>query len=160
MENIGDRNPRVTTDGSVGDHAHTHVRNEPSIGDLFKQLGGETSHLLRQEINLARTELKETGERVRDAATQIAIAAGIALAGMLALTAFLVVALGAALSNYWAAALIVAVLMMVIAKSMMNRALSGLKRPAVGIPKTAQTLRDDAQWVKDEARELKRELTA
>jgi uncharacterized membrane protein YqjE len=159
MEDFGDRNPRVANDGMMSGRLHTRTLDEPSIGELLKQLGNETSHLLRQEINLARTELRETGDRVRTAAVQIAVAAGIALAGILALTAFLVVALGAALDNYWAAALIVAVLMIVIASAMINRAMGGLKR-RVGIPRTAQTLRDDAQWAREEAREFKRELTA
>ena len=40
---------------------------DQSIGDLFRQLTTDSSHLVRQEINLAKTELKETGSRLGQA---------------------------------------------------------------------------------------------
>jgi uncharacterized membrane protein YqjE len=133
---------------------------EESIGDLFKRLGEDGSHLVQQEIKLAKTELKETGDRLAKTGMKLGTAIGIALPGLFAFTAFLVIALGDLIDNYWLSSLIVAVVMLGTSAVLMNRALAGLKERPVGIPETSSTLRENAQWAKEEAREFKRELTA
>jgi hypothetical protein len=36
-----------------------HTNAEPSIGDLFGRLGQDASHLIQQELQLARIEMRE-----------------------------------------------------------------------------------------------------
>ena len=159
MANFNDRKipPPVTRGGNGYSHWD---RDEEPVGELFKRLSSDASHLVQQEINLARIELKETGIRMGQTAAKLGTAFGIAVAGMIALMAFVVIALGEILDNYWLSALIVALAFMAVAAFMARRAIAALKEDPIGMPETAVTLREDAQWARNEAREVKRELTA
>src|SRR5437870_13655137 len=92
---------------------HEDLRERP-IGELVKQLGEQTSTLVRQEIDLAKAEVTQKGKQAGAGAGMFA---GAALLGLLAagtLTAFFVMLLDGALAN-WLAALIVAVVYAAIA---------------------------------------------
>src|ERR671932_651847 len=82
---------------------------EPSLGELFRQLTTDTGELIRQEVNLAKVEMRQTGAAVARDGAKIGVAVFVANAGILALTAFLVLGLGDLFNNYWLSALIVAV---------------------------------------------------
>lgn len=162
MESVGNRDlRRVTANGGNGaGRAVAALAPDQSVGDLFRQLTSDSSHLIRQEINLAKTELKETGTRIGQAGAKLGIAVGVAVPGMLALTAFLVIGLGDLMNeNYWLSALIVGLAFLGIAAALAKRA-TAMLREGVGVPETVGTLREDAQWAKEEAREFKRQFTA
>src|SRR5688500_3366524 len=93
--------PRVARRDTGADAA---AGAEPSLGDLLRRLTTDTGELVRQEMTLAKTELREAGGTLARDGTKIGIAVGLALAGVLTLTAFLVIALGDALDNYWLSA--------------------------------------------------------
>jgi uncharacterized membrane protein YqjE len=135
------------------------VAAEPPLGELFKRLTADTSELIRQEMTLAKVEMREAGATLARDATKVGVAVGLALAGVLALGAFAVVGLGDAFDNYWLAALIVGVLFLAIGGSMAKNAINDVKRRGLKPQQTVETLREDASWVKQEGRELKRELT-
>jgi uncharacterized membrane protein YqjE len=132
---------------------------EPSLGELFKRLTADTSELIRQEMSLAKVEMREVGTTVARDATKIGIAVGFALAGVLALAAFAVVGLGDLFENYWLAALIVGAALLGVAAYLAKNAMNDIKQRGLKPQETVQTLRDDASWAKQEGRELKRELT-
>lgn len=158
MDSVSRRDARPVRSSGDG-HGGNGLSQHESIGDLFRRLSADSTHLMRQEINLARTELKESGTRIGAAASKLGMALGIAIPGLLALTAFLVIGLGDLIDNYWAGALIVAVVLLGIAGVMARRALANLKG-GIGVPGTAGTLREDAQWAKQEVQAFKREFTA
>jgi uncharacterized membrane protein YqjE len=133
---------------------------ELPIGELFKRLSADSTHLIRQEISLVKVEVKETASRMAQTASKLAIALVIGLSGMMALTAFLVIALGEVLDNYWLSALIVALALAATAAIMSRGAIAAFRKPEVGLPETRQTMRENTRWVKEEAGEFKRELTA
>ena len=130
-----------------------------SIGELLKRLSTDGSHLVQQEIQLAKTELQVSASRAASAAAKIGIAAGLALPGVMALTAALVIGLGIIINSYWLSALIVGVVILAVAGFMVKRALAGFK---VGLaPKeTVRTVREDIDWAKREASRAKQELSA
>ncbi len=132
---------------------------EPSLGDLFKRLTTDTGELVRQEMSLAKAEMRQAGATLARDGTKIGIAVGLALAGVLALTAFLIIALGNLFDNYWLAALIVGVVFLAIGGFMARNAVNDIKRRGLKPEATIDTLREDTAWAKQEARELKRELT-
>ena len=132
---------------------------EPSLGELFKRLSTDTTELIREEISLAKVEMREAGATLARDATKVGIAVGLALAGVLALGAFAIVGLGDLFNNYWLAALIVGVLFLGIGGYLASNALNDIKRRGLKPQKTVETLREDASWVTQEGRELKRELT-
>jgi uncharacterized membrane protein YqjE len=140
--------------------APEHVRgDEPSLGELFKRLTADTSELIRQEMALAKVEMREIGATAARDATKIGVAVGFALAGVLALAAFAVVGLGDLFNNYWLAALIVGALLMAVGGYLARNAVTDIKRRGLKPQETMQTLREDASWAKQEGRELKREIT-
>ena len=132
---------------------------EPSLGELFSRLTTDTGDLVRQEVALARAEMREVGSTIARDGTRIGIALGLALAGTLALTAFLIVALGDLLDNYWLAALIVGVVLVAVGGVLARNAVNDIKRRSLKPEQTIDTLREDAAWAKAEASAVKRELT-
>ena len=147
---------RPSRDTGVRAHPTTA---EPSLGELFRQLTTDTGQLIRQEVTLAKAELRQTSATVSRDAAKIGVAVFVANAGLLALTAFLVIALGDAFNNFWLSALIVAVVFLGVGGVLARNAVSDIKRRGIAPRETAATLRDDAMWAKQEAREFKRELT-
>lgn len=132
---------------------------EPSLGDLFRRLTSDTSELVRQEIELAKTELRDTGSMLARDGQRLGIAAGLALTGALALTAFLIILLGDVLDNYWLSALIVGVVFLGIGVVLARNAIADVKRHGLAPKETVGTLKEDAAWAKQEVRQVKRELT-
>ena len=143
-----------------GKHGTPHPLDDASIGDLFRQMTSDASLLVQQEVHLAKAELKESVSRVRTMAVWFGLAAALAIPGMLALTAFLVIGLGAVLDSYWASALIVGAVLTAAAVVLGRRAVSLVNDGKIGLPRTIKSLADDATWGKEELRAFKREMTA
>ena len=154
----GDREIRIQERGDAAAPGST-TTPEPSLGELFKRLTADTGELIRQEMSLAKVEMREAGATLARDATKIGIAVGFALAGVLALAAFAVVGLGDLFENYWLAALIVGVALLAVGGYLARNAVNDLKQHGLKPQATVQALRDDASWAKQEGRELKRELT-
>lgn len=148
------------------DHGNGRVRpgmgtgTEPSLGELFGQLSSDAGRLIRQEVALAKTELREAGATLARDGTKIAIAAALGLVGAFAAVAFLIIALGDLLDNYWLSALIVTVVLLGIAALLGKSAINDIKRRGLKPEVTLQTIREDTDWAKREAQDLKRDLTA
>ncbi len=132
---------------------------EPSLGDLLKQLTTDTGDLVRQEVALARAEIRQVGGTLARDGTRIGIALGLALAGALALTAFLVIAIGDLLNNYWLGALVVGLVLVAIGAVLAKSALADIKKRGITPEQTVASLKENAAWAKQETREVKRELT-
>jgi uncharacterized membrane protein YqjE len=140
------------------------ARAEPGpdtpLGELFRRLTSDTTDLLRQEVELAKAEVRETGKRLGHDAAKVGVAAALAFMGALSLTAFLVIALGNALGGrYWLSSLLVGGVAAGVGYSMVKSALRDISVRGVMPTQTMATLREDAQWAKQEARVLKQELT-
>lgn len=135
------------------------VGTEPSLGELFTRLSTDTGELIRQQVALARSEIRQTGTTLARDGTKIGIGLGLALAGVLALTAFLVVALGDVFDNYWLAALVVGVVLLAIGGVLARNAVNDVKQRGLAPEQTLNTLRTDAAWAREEAGAVKRELT-
>jgi hypothetical protein len=117
-----------------------------SLGELFAELSRETGTLVRQEVELAKTELTA---KVKTAGRQVGIAAAggaLAHAGLLVLLAALVIVLSNLGVSPWLAALIVGVLTVIIGYVLVNKALSTLRRTSVAPTQTIETLKENARW--------------
>ena len=144
--------------GAAGTDAGGSTGGEPSLGGQFERLRTDTSELVRQELMLARAEVRKVGGTLARDGTKLGIAVGLALCGALAVTAFLVIALGDLLNNYWLGALVVGVVLLAVGGVLAKNAIADVKRRAVP-EQTLGSLREDAAWAKQETREVKRELT-
>ena len=87
---------------------------EPTVGQLMIQLSDQTSRLIRDEMQLARAELKSTVKHAGVGAGLFSVAGLLALFGLAALIATAIIAFALVLS-LWASALIVTAALFVAA---------------------------------------------
>lgn len=123
-----------------------------SVGQLIGKVTGDLSELFRQELELAKTEIKE---EVVKAGKGAGMMSGAGIAGLYVL---LLLSLAAAWGlaeplNRWVAFLVVAGVWLVIAVVLF---LAGRRQLAEAKPfppeKTVEALKEDAQWAKDQMR--------
>jgi len=119
-----------------------------TLGELFGDLGSELSALVRNELDLAKTEARQEVRRASQAGAAFATAA---IAGLLTLL-FLSYALAWLLDQWINRAisfLIVAVLWAVIALIGV-RAGRARARSIEPVPQTVNTLKEDVEWIKQQ----------
>ena len=150
---------RIQPSGIGGSASSTPGSAEPPLAELLKRLTTDAGDLVRAEVALAKAELRQTGATLARDGAKIGAALGLALAGALALVAFLVLGLGAMFDNYWLSALIVGVVLLAIGGFLARNAVNDVKQRGIMPTATLETLREDARWAKEEARQVKQELT-
>ncbi len=126
---------------------HRTIDNDESVGQLLGQVAGDLSKLFRQEVALAKAELKEEAAKAGKAGGMLA---GAGFAGYMVtvlLTLALVFALGAVIPLGWAA-LIVAVLWGVVGGVLYVVGRKRMKDVDPVPRQTVETLREEAQWVR------------
>ena len=131
---------------------HAEDRSEEvaqtSIGDLIGNISNDLSTLFRQEVELAKAEVKQEASKAGKAAGMLG-AAGLAGYMVIILLSF---ALVAALSNVmdpgWAA-LIVAVIWGIAGAVLYMNGQKKLKTVDPVPHRTVDTLKEDAQWLKN-----------
>jgi uncharacterized membrane protein YqjE len=96
------------------DRQADHQAPDPSLGELVRQLTEQTSRLLRDEVQLAKTELKESAKHAGAGAGLFGGAGLFALLGLATLVAAAVAALSLVF-EVWLAALIVSGALFVVA---------------------------------------------
>lgn len=131
---------------------------EPALGDLFRQLAQDSATLVRQEVALAKAELRENVKSVARDTAKIAVGAVLAAVGALVMVAFLVLLLGDVVGRYWAGALIVGVLFVGIGAILAMGAMKRLKKDTLAPGQTIQTLKEDKQWLQSEMKQVRRDL--
>ena len=132
--------------------------SDPALGDLFRQLAQDSATLVRQEMALAKAELKSNVKSVARDAVMVGVGGILALVGALVLLAFLVVAVGDALDNYWLGSLIVGVLFLLAGGILAMSSLKKLKHEEVAPTRTLETLKEDKQWLQSEIKQARRDL--
>jgi uncharacterized membrane protein YqjE len=133
-------------------------REEPSLGELFRQFGQDGVTLVRQEVALAKVELKQTLSGYARDAGRLGVAVALAWFGASALIAALIIGTGALLQNYWLSALLVAVLLLAAAAVLGRGALLQMKATSLKPEDVVETLEEDRRWAKREMQDLKRQL--
>jgi uncharacterized membrane protein YqjE len=120
---------------------------EKGIAELVKELAGQTSTLVRQEIKLAQAEVTEKG-KVAGRGAGMLTGAGVAALLMLgALTALIVVALDSVMP-LWLPLLIVTVLWGIVAAVLAQKGRNSLQAATPPAPQTVETVKEDIQWAK------------
>jgi hypothetical protein len=126
-------------------------RDNRSLGELFSELAQETSTLVRQEVNLAKTEMSDKASRAGKHVGVLAAGGAVAYAGLLAVLAGIIALLNNVMP-LWASALLVGILVAVVGYLLVRRGLEALKREDFTPRETIETLKEDQQWAKDQAR--------
>ncbi len=124
-------------------------RDDRSLGELFTELAQETSTLVRQEVNLAKTEMSQKASRAGKHAGILAAGGALAYAGLLAILAAVIVLLDNVMP-LWLSALLVGLVVAVVGYLLIRRALDALKQEDFAPRETIETLKEDQQWAKDQ----------
>ena len=124
--------------------------DERSLGELFGDLARETSTLVRQEVQLAKTEMTQKATAVGKDIGFLAVGGAVAYAGLLALIATLIIILGTVGLPWWLASLIVGVIVAGGGYALVQKGLTALKHESMAPQQTIQTLKEDRQWVKEQ----------
>jgi uncharacterized membrane protein YqjE len=136
----------TSTAGTGGAHL-AGTEDERSLGQIVGDLSNDLTTLVKQELELARTELKEEAAKAGKGAGMLG---GAGVAGLLALIlgSF---ALAYLLDNWMPvelAFLIVTLLWAIVGAVLAARGRKELKNANPQLPETQQTLKEDAAWVK------------
>ena len=124
---------------------------ERSIGELFGALSQDVALLVRQEGQLAKTEMQQKLNQVTRDLVSLASGGVVALEGGLAITAAIILLLIDPIGlKPWLAALIVGAVMGLIGWMMLQKGLKDLKRTDPTPRRTVDTIKDDIQWAKEQ----------
>ena len=127
-------------------------KDERSLGELFGELARETGTLVRQEVDLAKTEITHNATRAAQEIGFLLVGGAVAYAGFLALLAALIAGLAAAGVPVWAAALVVGLVVAGLGYLLVQRGLSALRRTGLAPRQTIETLKEDVEWAKEQVR--------
>jgi len=126
-------------------------RDDRSLGELFSELAQETSTLVRQEVNLAKTEMGDKASRAGRHVGVLAAGGALAYAGLLAILAG-VIALLNDVMPLWASALLVGIVVAIVGYLLIRKGLDALKRDDFAPRETIETLKEDQQWAKEQTK--------
>ena len=118
------------------------------MGELLKQLGTDIGALVRGELALARKEMKDALQAVRNATVVVALGGVLSLLALGTLTAAAVLALADRMGNA-PAALLVGLVLTVIAAGAVFWGVSRLRHVPVKPEKTLESLEETKEWMKD-----------
>jgi uncharacterized membrane protein len=127
------------------------LRQERSIGELFGQLTQDMTLLVRQEVQLARTEMTEKLSKLTTNLISVGAGGFVAYLGGLALMAALILAIRdlANISLAWSA-LIVGGILAIIGYAMLQRGMKELKQVELAPRRSVENIKDDVQSIKDD----------
>ena len=126
--------------------------NDRSLGELFGDLAREMSTLVRQELDLAKTEMTQKATHAGKNAGMILAGGAVAYAGLLAIIAALVLLLARSMPA-WGAALLVGVVVAAAGGAMAYAGLNALKQEDLAPRETIETIKEDARWVQAQTRQ-------
>ena len=136
-----------------GERRHQAKPEHASVAQLVERATDQITRLVRDELTLARAELIGKGKRAGAGAAMFGGAGGVALLGLGALVAMLILLLAEVMPP-WVAALIVAVVLFAVAGLL---ALSGKKQTSEAMPlmpeSTVASVRKDVDSVQQAAKE-------
>lgn len=142
----------------VGGRRPTLPGEEPSLGDLVRQLAEDSATLVRQEMALAKAEMAANAKSLVRQAVMVAVGGSIAAIGVLVLVACLVIVAGILLGTYWAGALVVGLVFLIVGGLIAMKSLNNLKNESIAPERTVQTLQEDKQWAQSEINRVRKDL--
>ena len=133
----------------------TDLRDRP-IGEVAGLLTRDLSLLIRQELDLAKSEMREKGKVVLPGVGMMGGAFVVALCAAGALTAFVVLLLALFLDE-WLAALLTGGALLAVAAVLAWAGKERVEEAGTPLPEqTIDTVREDAEWMKERAQSARR----
>ena len=139
---------RDTHSDTRGD-TKTHRDDGRTLGEIISDLTTQFSTLIREEIELAKTEISQNLSRAMKDVVSLAIGGFIAYAGFLVL--LLAAAWGLALlMPLWVAGLIVGGVVLIIGAIMVMGGIQDLRKHSLMPRQTIESLKEDRDWAKEQ----------
>lgn len=135
------------------DPSHHHAPTN-SIPALLRELRDETTTLFRQEVALAKTELKDNASKMGGHVAQMAMGGFVAYAGIIVLLIGIGHLLGALFIRMgmseglaeWLAPTIIGLIVAIIGWMMLSKAKSALSHDELAPRQTIDSLRTNKEW--------------
>jgi len=125
---------------------------EPSLAQLLTGIVNDAKELLRQELALAKHEIREDLRKTKTAMLSLGIGVGVAAIGGLLLILMLVHLLNALAGlPLWACYGIVGGLFLIMGGVLLLIAKNTIARIDVVPPQTVETMKENVQWIKERA---------
>jgi hypothetical protein len=126
--------------------------DERSIGDLLGELANETTTLLKQELALAKVEIRQEVRIAARNSAYVAAGGAVAYAGAIVLLIGLGWLIGQLLGAtlIWLGLLLVGAIVAGAGYALVQKGLSTLQDMDATPERTAETLKENKQWLKDE----------
>lgn len=131
--------------------------NPNSLPTLLRDLRDEGTTLLRQEVALAKAELKESASKLITHAVQVAVGGFVAYAGIIVLLIGIGHLLGALFIRFgmtenlaeWLAPSVIGLIVALIGWGMLSRAKSAITHDDLVPRRTVESLRENKQWAQN-----------
>jgi uncharacterized membrane protein YqjE len=125
--------------------------NDRSISEIMQDVLRNLQEILRSEVRLAKTELREEIIKAKSACILLGAGALCAICALFFLLLACVYALALVLPT-WAAALIVTAVLLVLAAATLRAGLSRFRRVHPVPDKTLNSVKENVQWAKQQTK--------
>ena len=128
------------------------INEERSLGDLFGDLTREMGTLVRQEVELAKTEMTQKASTAGKNITSMIAGGAVAYAGFLAILAGIIIGIASLGVPWWLAALLVGLVVAGVGYFLIQKGRDALKQESLAPRQTINTLKEDAEWAKEQVK--------
>jgi uncharacterized membrane protein YqjE len=137
--------PGKAAAGQLGEYGYT--ARERSAGDIVKDIVADAQDIIRSELRLAKAEIREESKKAMDAGTALGAGAVTALYGLGFVLAG-IAALLALVMPWWAAALIVGVVLLIGGAIGIKVGVERWRTVHATPDRTIADMKENAEWLK------------
>ena len=120
---------------------------ETGIPDLIRRLTDDSKRLVTDEVQLAKLEAKDSLHRAARGGLWLALAFGVSIIMLVALTVFIATLIGRIANDHmWIGALVTGVVELALGFWMLKRGLSTYAKPSYTLEETRTSLADTTHW--------------
>jgi uncharacterized membrane protein YqjE len=120
---------------------------DTGIPDLVRRLTQDSKRLVTDEVRLAKIEVRENLHRATRGALWMALALGVGVVMLVALTIFLVTLIGRMANGHmWVGALVTGIVELAAGGYLLKRGLGTLVEPSYTLEESRNALADTAHW--------------
>ena len=120
---------------------------DAGITDLIRRLSDDSKRLVTDEVRLAKIEAKDSLSRATRGVLWLALAFGVSVVMLVALTIFLVTLIGRTVNGHkWVGALVIGVLELGLGGYLIKRGLAAITEPSYSLEASRLALSDTANW--------------
>jgi uncharacterized membrane protein YqjE len=125
--------------------------SDRSVADVLQDIIGNIQNIVRSEVRLAKTEVREELAKAQSAGLFVGLGAVSGLYGLLFLLLTIVYALSTVMPT-WAAALIVTIVLAITAGAMLRVGLKRLKQGHPTTEKMIESVKENIEWAKQQSK--------